>query len=180
MRAGNSGCAACNFLALERLDGSKIRTSHELRFESGSRGPPFLNPGRTRLFGDVLSNSHAAHGQAVHCGSELTTGLACQARTGTMLRWRNYATFHRRRHPSEYARFGRGTGTVHAAWVDMRLVLKGAPQTALCPLSNRSLHPRNGNWKTANRDRRPKPAPHGPNTGNRRPETGAPEPNPRE
>jgi hypothetical protein len=44
----------------------------------------------------------------------------------------------------------------------VRLVLKGALQTALCPLSNRSLHRRNGNWKTASRDRRPKPAPHGP------------------
>jgi hypothetical protein len=31
-----------------------------------------------------------------------------------------------------------------------------------CQQSNRSLHRRNGNWKTASRDRRPKPAPHGP------------------
>ena len=44
----------------------------------------------------------------------------------------------------------------------VRLVSEGALQTALCPLSNRSLHRRNGNWKTASRDRRPKPAPHGP------------------
>jgi hypothetical protein len=39
---------------------------------------------------------------------------------------------------------------------------KGTPRTSLCQQSNRSLHRRNGNWKTASRDRRPKPAPKGP------------------
>src|ERR1700731_3691459 len=34
--------------------------------------------------------------------------------------------------------------------------------TALCLLSNRSLHPRNGNWKIATRDRSQKPAPQEP------------------
>jgi hypothetical protein len=43
----------------------------------------------------------------------------------------------------------------------VRLVLKGACKP-LSVLSNRSLHRRNGNWKIASRDRRPKPAPHGP------------------
>jgi hypothetical protein len=41
----------------------------------------------------------------------------------------------------------------------VRLILKGALRTALCPLSNRSPPRRNGNWKTDSRDRRPKPKP---------------------
>jgi hypothetical protein len=38
---------------------------------------------------------------------------------------------------------------------------KGTPQTGLCQISNRSAARRNGNWKMATRDRRPKPDPHG-------------------
>jgi hypothetical protein len=38
---------------------------------------------------------------------------------------------------------------------------KGTPRTGLCQQSNRSAARRNGNWKMAPRDQRPKPAPQG-------------------
>ena len=38
---------------------------------------------------------------------------------------------------------------------------KGTPRTGLCQQSNRSAARRNGNWKMAPRDPRPKPAPQG-------------------
>jgi hypothetical protein len=40
---------------------------------------------------------------------------------------------------------------------------KGVPRTGLWQQSNQSPLPGNGNWKKASRDRRPKPAPKGPN-----------------
>ena len=39
---------------------------------------------------------------------------------------------------------------------------KGTPRTGLCQISNRSAARRNGNWKMALRDRRPKSVPQGP------------------
>jgi hypothetical protein len=43
-----------------------------------------------------------------------------------------------------------------------RPIPEGTPRTSLCQQSNRSLHPRNGNWKIATRDRSQKPAPQEP------------------
>jgi hypothetical protein len=39
---------------------------------------------------------------------------------------------------------------------------EGHSETGLCQISNRSAARRNGNWKMALRDRRPKPVPQGP------------------
>jgi hypothetical protein len=55
---------------------------------------------------------------------------------------------------------------------------KGTPRTGLCQQSNRSAARRNGNWKMAPRD--PRPPRKDRKAKNRRSETGARQPNPRE